>query len=392
MIKHVSAAGRQAPENFEDAVDIVKQVQRRDPIQSSRAKAEVARDMATDRIVALNSAGNVVLQTVVPFSVTGRTYNSPIVSPRELVYRREELNKRGELYGTALAQAAWEIQAGYCEEHAATMAALLSPSGIGATIVRTDAPHAFPVVNMLPGADPDNPWTWGKDAFVPDSWIGATLTPEQAWESSMHFNFGKDHASGGKVDKKKGVVGTDRARLELLVKTGRKAIEANCTEYKRLLKRYMLIPQKYRDILALNPPADICSDKDAWKNIAGRWRHPNGSELLVEEQNGAFSGKYVKIGPKWRVVGLPDNAICFLDAKLKPNQGAALESKQGYCYAQTDCMSKLGPYRTATITIVLDEITDKLKVDKFGPQYWADCSWAVDHPYHEIFELTRVTE
>ncbi len=378
-----------APDDFDDAIAIIQQINRPDALQQAKARAAMARDMTTDRIVALNSAGNIFLQTFHPLDPLRPldTSNSSVVGGAELVRRREALKKLGELYGSPLARAAWNIQAGYCEEHCAVMTELLKAAGLNVTIVRTDAPHAFPVVNMAKGADPDNPWTWGPGAFVPDSWEGRTLTPQEAWESSNHFQFGKAHATAGKVKPGVGGISSDRGRLELLVKGGRKMIENNCEEYKRLLKRFELIPQRYRDQLDCKPPDDVCKEKDSWKKIAGHWRLDNGSEILVEEQNGVFSAKYVKICQKWRVIGLPDNATLFLNAKLKANTENTLTSNQGWVYAQNDCKT-LAPYKAGTVIVTYNDAKETLTVDNTVPHYYgSSCKWSdVMYTEHHVFK------
>ncbi|HEY6342937.1 MAG TPA: hypothetical protein VIY49_15700 [Bryobacteraceae bacterium] len=101
-----------------------------------------------------------------------------------------------------LAQKTWEAGMGVCDPQATLMQVLLTDSGVASTILRRDGTngHAFPVVGLDKGADPDNPWTWGSNAFVPDSWQGETISgPQNIWDNGEIFNGGTYHVYDGRV-------------------------------------------------------------------------------------------------------------------------------------------------------------------------------------------------
>ena len=55
----------------------------------------------------------------------------------------------------------------------------LEAAGIDVRVFNSNAGggHEFTVVGLAPGADPNDPSTWGPDARVVDGWTGRSLTP-----------------------------------------------------------------------------------------------------------------------------------------------------------------------------------------------------------------------
>lgn len=89
-----------------------------------------------------------------------------------------------------IAALAWETGIGNCNESAALSRAILKRAGIDARILQSSAGHDFAVIGLAPGAEPNDPNTWGPDARVVDGWTGRSYTPEEATRSSVHHGGG----------------------------------------------------------------------------------------------------------------------------------------------------------------------------------------------------------
>ena len=121
---------------------------------------------------------------------------------------------------------------GACEEHAAIMQTILKAAGVENVVtLRSDSPHAFVVVNLAPGADPDLPWTWGADTLIPDTWIGDQFNPEKAWRSRYIFGNGKYFVSSGKERL------TTREKFWQFLDRSEDFLRQHCQEYKRLYEQ-----------------------------------------------------------------------------------------------------------------------------------------------------------
>jgi hypothetical protein len=198
-----------------------------DPITQNRKRAEEAKRIVTGRVKVTNDISGTVLQTL-PVDVWN------------WVTDNGNLKTRGQIIDHAraqnwdLAKVAWIIQAGQCDEHSSLMQYILKSAGVDNVVIfRSAGPHAWPVVNLAPDADPDIPWTWGPNAFVPDSWSGETLTPEQTWGESLYFDNGKKFVFSGRERR----ATTTRELLMKYVREGNDFIKQHCVEYQELLSR-----------------------------------------------------------------------------------------------------------------------------------------------------------
>jgi hypothetical protein len=82
---------------------------------------------------------------------------------------------------------AWENQLGQCSEHANTAYYILREAGVAGNVRIFTAPgHEFAVWGIADGADPDDPSTWGPDAFIVDGWLGRAIQPSEA-ATSRYF-------------------------------------------------------------------------------------------------------------------------------------------------------------------------------------------------------------
>ncbi|MCF8234265.1 MAG: hypothetical protein K9G67_09615 [Bacteroidales bacterium] len=247
-LKQVSAQN-----TIDEAVELIKKIKHADPFQQDRLRAEKAFQIVTDRVEVLNDFSGSFLQTL-PVDFWNYFQEEGNIKTRAevMAFARDK--------GWNMGEVAWLIKGGQCDEHASLMQILLQRSGVkNVTIVRSNSPHAFPVVNPLPGFDPDNPWTWGKNAFVPDSWAGKVILPLDTWyenhdfPSSIYFKEGEYYADMGSM--------TNRERLKKYLNRGSTFIREHCDTYKPILNNYLKYPAEVRAKLGLNPPEDICKGR-----------------------------------------------------------------------------------------------------------------------------------
>jgi hypothetical protein len=104
----------------------------------------------------------------------------------------------GKKYST-LAQLAWDNRVGNCAESAAVAYDVLKDTGIPVRIFNSSngGGHEFAVIGLAPGANPNDPSTWGSDARVVDGWIGRSLNSDEAKDNRFIFG-GTTTSSTGK--------------------------------------------------------------------------------------------------------------------------------------------------------------------------------------------------
>jgi hypothetical protein len=183
------ARAQPAPETIEDAIAQVAAIKDPDPYKQDRLKANAAFKMVTNRILIINDISGTMLQTIPAdiwndFTSCGRTK----ARAEALAVAREK--------GWDLARASWNLKAGACDENVSLMQEILTRAGVkNVVILRSNSPHAFPVVGLAPDADPDIPWTWGEHAFVPDTWVKTNYPPpldvDKIWNKSLYFGGGE---------------------------------------------------------------------------------------------------------------------------------------------------------------------------------------------------------
>lgn len=264
------AFAQKAPENIDDAIAIVAKITDPDPARQDELKARAAFNMVTDRIKILNDTSGWVFQRI---PVDFWNY---FTSCSNIKARAEALDI-ARAKGWDIARASWIVKAGACDENASLMTELLKRGGVkNITILRSPSPHAFPVVGLAPDADPDIPWTWGPNAFLPDSWsrtfYGRPLDLDKIWEDSLYFN-------GGDYFVAPYAHTTTRELLSQMVKKGDDYIRQHCDVYRPAMEKFMKIPQKYLDRMSLKPPKveDVCPltgwAGDTWYSDGGRARY-----------------------------------------------------------------------------------------------------------------------
>jgi hypothetical protein len=245
------AYAQSAPEKIEDAIAIVAKITDPDPHKQDELRTRAAFNMVTDRIKIINDVSGAVLQTIPVdfwnfFSSCGN------------IKARTEALDIARAKGWDIARASWIVRAGACDENASVMTEILTRAGVkNITILRSGSPHAFPVVGLAPDADPDIPWTWGPNAIVPDTWNGKfhpmPLDVEKIWEDSLYFNGGENFVLAyGRT--------TTRELLKQMAERGADYIKQRCDVYRPAMMKFMLIPEKYRNRMALKPPKleDVC--------------------------------------------------------------------------------------------------------------------------------------
>ena len=86
----------------------------------------------------------------------------------------------------SIAKWSWFLGYGNCAENAVIVYYIFKTAGIPArTFECAGGGHAYTAIGLADGFDPTDLTTWGPDAYIADSWLGRTVTPEQG--RSMHF-------------------------------------------------------------------------------------------------------------------------------------------------------------------------------------------------------------
>lgn len=241
-----------AQQTIDDAVALVKAITDSDPNVQDRKRAEKAVEIVRTRVEVLNDFSGTFLQTL---PVDFWNY----FKEEGNIKTRAEVISVARAKGWSLAEVAWLIKGGQCDEHASLMQMILRRAGVtNVKILRSNSPHAFPVVNLADDYDPDNPWTWGEHAFVPDSWSGAILNPIDTWYErhnlpySIYFKEGEYYVNNG--------TDTTREKLKKMMGRGRAYLQNHCTVFHVLLQRFLRYPVDIRQKLPLKPPLDLqCS-------------------------------------------------------------------------------------------------------------------------------------
>ncbi|MBN2405175.1 MAG: hypothetical protein JXE06_06295 [Coriobacteriia bacterium] len=94
------------------------------------------------------------------------------------------------------ARYAWDSQYGQCEECASLSYYLLKQAGVDGNVrifasTAGSSGHNFVVWGLKDGADPNDPSTWGDDAYVVDGWQGKTLDKDAAAADKYVSNGGE---------------------------------------------------------------------------------------------------------------------------------------------------------------------------------------------------------
>lgn len=244
----------QEPNTIEEAIEKIKAITDPDPFRQDRLRAEEAKRIVSKRVKVLNDVSGTLLQTM-PVDVWNW-----LTEDGNLKTRGQVLDA-ARAKGWDLAKVAWLIEGGQCDEHASLMQRILQGAGVqNVKIFISDHPHAFPVVNAAPDAEADIPWTWGPNAFVPDSWANETWNAVDTWHRKIYFNNGESFV-GGTEKKTKDRPAAGKTARQLLQEFGerRELAERNCDQYGKLLRSYFKIPIRYRKTMshkAYRPPED----------------------------------------------------------------------------------------------------------------------------------------
>lgn len=198
---------------IEQASEWVSTITHPDPPTQNRMRAEAARQIVQQRMSVVNGPAGYIKQTfpideVWTSAADGPHPNAPIPpnsfrdrASAVMDYARgritpttpEQQQNMEYWRGVGPEQAAWDLGLGACTEHAHVMANILRGAGVEVEVMSSTAGHVFPVVNLPADYDPDMPWTWGDDAYVPDSWLATGMTAEQAWVEGWIFGRGTYH-------------------------------------------------------------------------------------------------------------------------------------------------------------------------------------------------------
>lgn len=299
------SAAQSAPEAIEDAIAIVAKITHPDPHTQDELRAMAAFNMVRDRVKVVNDLSGAAMQGI-PFDL----WNA-FTSCGTIKERAEALQKVRER-GWDLARASWLLQAGACDENSSLMQEILTRAGVNnVKVFRSGSPHAFPVLGLAPDADPDIPWTWGPNAFVPDTWNGKffkiAIDPEKIWEDQTYFDGGRNFVSLNAYT-------TTRELLIQMVDKGVDFIKKNCDPYRTAMTKFMRIPAEVRVRMAFQPPKvdDVCGNVSAW---AGNTWYSDGGRAIYDVK---FAGNVLAI--TWTYDSQPEGE--FYDCKMS---GAAVE-------------------------------------------------------------------
>ena len=269
LLVPLASARAADPDTLEAAVAQVKAVTDPDPAKQDRKRAEAALTIVQARVKVLNDVSGTFLQTI-PIDVWNQAFGGSTILDRAKVM--DEARKKG----WDLARVAWIIQGGQCDEHASLMKHILNGAGVrNVTILRSNSPHAFPVVGLAAGADPDIPWTWGKDAFIADSWYGGIVAPTESWDQKIYFDSGKAFVAPGAAM-------STREKLQKMAERGEAYIKEHCDVYEPLMVKYKQIPESVRAGLSFKPPLDACT---VCEDLSGSW----SGQLSVTDVSGTTS-------------------------------------------------------------------------------------------------------
>jgi hypothetical protein len=259
-----------APDTIEEAIARIAAIKDPDPFKQDELKARAAYQMVTDRIKITNDISGSVLQTI---PVDFWNYFSSCSN----IKSRAQALDIARAKGWDIARASWMVKAGACDENASLMQELLTRGGVkNVVVMRSDSPHAFPVIGLAPDADPDIPWTWGPHAFVADSWSRTLYPPplavDKIWNDGLYFGSGSHFVAPGPHT-------TTRELLRDMVKKGDDFIKQHCDAYRPAIAKFMLIPAQYRAKMAFKPTSadDLCPlaawAGDKWTGFKGRSRY-----------------------------------------------------------------------------------------------------------------------
>ncbi len=173
------------PKTLDDAIEAVKLMK-----QDGRSRQEIASWLATtmdNRVVNINSMERMtLLENWIP------RISSTSSSDAAFGAWRNQANFDYE----STAEWTWENRVGQCSEHAGTAYYILKRAGIEGNLRIFTAPgHEVAVWGIDSGADPNDPSTWGNEAWVVDGWLGKALNPGEVQENS-YFK------AGGSVDER----------------------------------------------------------------------------------------------------------------------------------------------------------------------------------------------
>ncbi|MBN1402658.1 MAG: hypothetical protein JXA74_17590 [Anaerolineae bacterium] len=168
------------PTTLEEAVKAVQQMHK-----EGRSRDEIARwvtQVVDERVVNINSWERMTL---------GESWWPYGEQPRQKKFEEwRKLNDQQLQDYTTTARWAWENRVGQCSEIASTVYYVLKQAQVPGNVRIFLAPkHEFVVWGLQNGADPQDPNTWGADAYVVDPWQGDTLTPDEAVENSYIGNY-----------------------------------------------------------------------------------------------------------------------------------------------------------------------------------------------------------
>lgn len=272
---NVNARPRQAqipaipaiPEGIEtraQAAQWISSIHHEDPTTQNAMRAEAARQVVSTRVDVVNDVSGYAWQVnpLQPLKFWGdglhpdapiptRTYGDRAAAVMD--YSRGTIKPKTPEQQANLdywrsigpEQAAWDLGLGACTEHAHLVAEILREAGVEVQVFNSTNGHVFPVVNLPPGADPDMPWTWG-DAYIPDSWMGQGMTPEQAWYNHWIFGRGSGYVGAGSAN-------TSRERLLALARSLRNDDPELIEEWRELWER---LPPSIRDRYPEPPQAN----------------------------------------------------------------------------------------------------------------------------------------
>jgi hypothetical protein len=285
---------------------------------SNREKADIIRRIVEERVSASNG----------PFATTryivsgmAKTVTGGPGGEWKAFYDETDRVAQGDSLNAAqLAQYTWEAHTGTCDPHANLMQLLLKDAGVDSTIWRSDRPngHAFVVVDLPKGADPDNPWTWGN-AFVPDSWQRDTISgAQEIWKNGQMFgggdyhvyNVAKDYSARQWAD----FFAADPSR-----------IDQHPVEFQRMMSRLEDYPPEIRDQITRNlpdntPPVD--SDASFGQLLGALDIYPY---QVTDPQLTPYGGGSIDL-PGWPHMTASDHGD--VDALVSPDEKKQMEDME----------------------------------------------------------------
>ncbi|MDA3935887.1 MAG: hypothetical protein PF636_03350 [Actinomycetota bacterium] len=173
-------------DTIEDAVAYIKQLS-----AEGRSRAEIAAEVTEivdNRVTNVNSWERVLKwPNMLPFGSSFNTDEDDFDKFRE---------QKNSFDNDVAADWVWNSRYGQCEECGCLSYYLLQQAEVEGNVriyssAEGASTHDFVVWGLEEGADPNDPSTWGDDAYAVDGWQGVTLDREGAAANKHMFNNGE---------------------------------------------------------------------------------------------------------------------------------------------------------------------------------------------------------